>query len=169
MLDRIRRMFVNGSGLLIVIFAALLLELLSAAQYYLTHQLMEEELEKRSEGELRLKAVLIKSTLNSTESILRDFVWKFQSHLEEPDSAAMTVLRMAKLGSHLQGVAIGFDPYYYPEKGKWYEPYARRGANGEVVFDKEKPSAIFSRGLHPCYCVVLLREYKVDGVRAAAS
>ncbi len=132
MLDRIRRMFVNGSGLLIVIFAALLLELLSAAQYYLTHQLMEEELEKRSEGELRLKAVLIKSTLNSTESILRDFVWKFQSHLEEPDSAAMTVLRMAKLGSHLQGVAIGFDPYYYPEKGKWYEPYARRGANGEV-------------------------------------
>ena len=34
---------------------------------------------------------------------------------------------------------------------------------------KKKPSAIFSRGLRPCYCVVLLREYKVDGVRAAAS
>ena len=132
MLNKIRQLFVSRSGLLIIISAALLLELLSAAQYYYTRKLMEAELEKRVEGELRLKAVLIKSTLNKSEDLLKDFIWKLQAHLDFPDSARVTVGRMAMLGNHLQGVAIGFGPYYYPEKGKWYEPYARRSADGEV-------------------------------------
>ena len=132
MLNKIRQLFVSRSGLLIIISAALLLELLSAAQYYYTRKLMEAELEKRVEGELRLKAVLIKSTLNRSEDLLRDFIWKLQAHLDFPDSARVTVGRMAMLGNHLQGVAISFEPYYYPEKGRWYEPYARRSDDGEV-------------------------------------
>jgi hypothetical protein len=45
-------------GLLIVIIAALTLEVLSGVQYYYTHRLMEQELEKRAELDLTMKALL---------------------------------------------------------------------------------------------------------------
>lgn len=132
MMEKIKRLLLRRRSLLIVVSAALLLELLSAAQYYLTHDLMEEQLEKRAEGELRMKAFLIKSTLNSTEALLRDFSWKFQAHLDQPDSALITVTRMASLEPHLRGVSVFFRPHFYPQKGAWYEPYARRDADGVV-------------------------------------
>ena len=50
-------------GLLIVILAVLLLEALSGAQYFFTHRLLEDELEKRAEDELTTKAILIKGVL----------------------------------------------------------------------------------------------------------
>lgn len=57
-------------SLLVIILAALLLEGISGTQYYLTHQIMEGELEKRAESELTLKAILIKSNLKDAEDIL---------------------------------------------------------------------------------------------------
>ena len=68
-------------GLLIIILAAGLLELLSAAQYYSTHFLMEEQLEKRAESELTLKAILIKSRLNSAEDDLQNHIWDIRENL----------------------------------------------------------------------------------------
>ena len=46
------------------------LEVLSGVQYYYTHRLMEQELEKRAELDLTMKALLIKSNLNDAEDIL---------------------------------------------------------------------------------------------------
>ena len=46
------------------------LEVLSGVQYYYTHRLMEQELEKRAELDLTMKALQIKSNLNDAEDIL---------------------------------------------------------------------------------------------------
>ena len=119
-------------GLLIIITAALLLEMLSGAQYYLTHQLMEGELEKRAENELTMKAILIKSNLNDAEEILNYNMWDIQANLGMPDSAYAVMRRMATLNPRIRGVFIGFEPYYYPQKGKWYEVYARQTASNRV-------------------------------------
>jgi hypothetical protein len=44
--------------LLIIITAALLIELVSVVQHYSTYDLLEEQLEKRAESELTMKAIL---------------------------------------------------------------------------------------------------------------
>ena len=119
-------------GLLIVIIAALTLEVLSGVQYYYTHRLMEQELEKRAELDLTMKALLIKSNLNDAEDILNNHMWRIQDNLDKPDSVYTTMKRMVKLGVHLLGGGVGFEPYYYPEKGRLFEVYARRNADGDV-------------------------------------
>jgi sigma-B regulation protein RsbU (phosphoserine phosphatase) len=119
-------------GLLIIILAALMLEVLSGVQYYYTHRLMEQELEKRAEIDLTMKALLIKSTLNDAEDILNNHMWRIEENLDEPDSAYTTMKRMVKLGAHLHGGCVGFEPHYYPEKGRLFEVYARRNADGNV-------------------------------------
>lgn len=126
----------KSRGLLIIITAAVLLELLSAAQYYFTRRLMASELEKRAESELTLKAILIKSNLNDAEEILRHYMWKIQAHLQVPDSAYTTMRYIVEFSTNIKGAGIGFVPDYYPEKGKWFEPYARRNASGEVEIEQ---------------------------------
>ena len=119
-------------GLLIVILAAVLLELLSAAQYYYTHYLMEEQLEKRAESELTLKAILIKSRLNSAEDDLQNHIWDIRENLAHPDSVWQSIGRMIQLSRVLQGGAVSFVPDYYPAKGRWYEPYAQKSGDSIV-------------------------------------
>ena len=114
------------AGLVIIVLAAALLELLSGAQYLSTHQLLEETLEKRVESELTLKAILIKSTLNSAEDILKNHIWDIRQNLEQPDSVMEALGRMIVLSRTVHGVGLGFVPYYYPEKGRLFEPYVQK-------------------------------------------
>ena len=113
-------------GLLIVITAALLIELLSIAQYYFTRNLMEENLEKHAEMELTLKAILIKSTLRSAEDVLQNHIWDIRENLSEPDSIHNAVARMISLGRNLRGGSVAFVPNYYPSKGELFEPYVQK-------------------------------------------
>ena len=126
-------------GLLIIILAAVLLELLSAVQYYSTHSLMEEQLEKRVESELTLKAVLIKSRLNSAEDDLKNHEWEIRENLEHPDSVWESIGRMIKLSRFLQGGALAFVPDYHPSKGRLYEPYAQK--SGDTIVKRQIGSA----------------------------
>lgn len=119
-------------GLLLVIIAVVLLELLSGAQYYFTRRLLESELELRAEDELIMKAILIKSNLNDAEGIINQNIWKIQAHLDVPDSTFTTTSRMATFSPVIQGIGIAFEPFYYPEKGKWFEVYARNNPDGTV-------------------------------------
>ena len=116
----------KGKGLLVVITAALLLELLSFAQYHYTHNLMDEQLEKHAEMELTLKAILIKSTLNSAEEVLQNHIWNIRENLSEPDSIYNAVGRMISLGRNLRGGSVAFVPDYYPSKGRLFEPYVQK-------------------------------------------
>ena len=120
------------TGLSIVILAAVLLEGISGVQYFLTRHHMEDELEKRAESELTLKAILIKSNLRDAEDVLRNFMWKIEAHIDQADSAFSTMERIARLNHRVKGAAVGFKPYYYPQKGRLFEVYARNTPSGEV-------------------------------------
>ena len=120
------------AGLVIIVLAAALLELLSGAQYLSTHQLLEGTLEKRAESELTLKAILIKSTLNSAEDILKNHIWDIRQNLEQPDSVMEALGRMIVLSRTVHGVGLGFVPYYYPEKGRLFEPYVHKSGDSIV-------------------------------------
>ena len=133
--EKIERLIGKRKGLLIIISAALLLELLSAAQYYFTHQLLEHQLEKSAEAELTLKAILVKSTLNAAEDGLNQHLWDIRKNLHHPDSVAEAISRMIMYSHYLQGGGVCFVPDYYPSKGRLYEPYSRK--EGDTVVSQQ--------------------------------
>lgn len=122
-------------GLLIIIVAALLIELISAAQYYYTYRLLEKELERRAESELTMKAILIKSTLNAAEDALTNHIWDIRRCLWNADSVGRAVRRMVSTSRYLLGASMSFVPYFYPEKGRLYEPYVLK-KDGEIVMSQ---------------------------------
>ena len=68
--NKVRSYVSNHKGLVIIVVAALLLELISAVQYYYSHNMMEAQLSKRAESELRMKSIIIKGMLNVMENTL---------------------------------------------------------------------------------------------------
>ena len=122
----------KSRGLLIVAIAAVLIELLSGVQYYHTHLIIEEQLEKRAESELMMKAILIKSTLNSTEDILKNHLWDIFRNLSNPDSIDDAVQRIVLMNRNIRGGFMAFAPYFYPSKGRLFEPYAQRRGDDVV-------------------------------------
>ncbi len=85
-LKNIRNYLDNHKGLVIIVIAALLLELMSAVQYYFTHQMLEDELDKRAESELRMKGIIITGTLRQMENTLKEHLWDVERNISYPDS-----------------------------------------------------------------------------------
>ena len=120
-------------GFFIVIAAAILLELISGIQYSYLHNLLAQELEKRAETELVMKAMITKSTINLSERMLKSHIYNMKRDINNPDSVSMLAKWIVKMHPTLEGCGIAFKPYFYPNKGRLYEPYAQRTDSGIVL------------------------------------
>ena len=120
-----------NTSLTIIIAAAVLLEIISAAQYYYMHSLLAEELEYRAESELTTKAIIVKNSLNMSEVSLHGHIRDIKRNLSRPDSVFKAAEWVLRTHPNVAGCGVAFIPYYYPEKGRLFEPYAYR-ENDEI-------------------------------------
>jgi hypothetical protein len=104
-------------GLLIVVVAALLVELLSALQYYYTHRLMEDEMERRAEMELTMKALIMKGIIENSERTFKSHIMEVKNNLSNPDSLSSIMAWILNYSAHLKGCGIAFNPGYSKEQG----------------------------------------------------
>ena len=110
-------------GLIIIIAAAILLQMISAVQYYYTRSLLADELEKRAESEITTKAIIAKNTLTMAENSLKGHVRDLKRNLSYPDSSYTVMEWVLKSHPNLTGCWVAYVPNYYPEKGRLFEPY----------------------------------------------
>jgi sigma-B regulation protein RsbU (phosphoserine phosphatase) len=113
----------TNTGLMIIIAAAILLQAILAVQYYYTRSLLADELEKRAESEITMKAIIIKNTLNLAENSLKGHIWDLKRNLFQPDSSYSVMEWVLKSHPNLTGCWIAYVPNYFPEKGRLFEPF----------------------------------------------
>lgn len=76
----------NGrTGVIIILAAAALMELISAMQYYYTRDEVRNELSRDAENELVIKAQNIRAILNSVEVATANRRWEAEQGLNDPD------------------------------------------------------------------------------------
>ena len=119
----------------VVAVAALLLELVSALQYYYSRQMLESEMEQRVLMDLGVKERDLRATLNSAEQTLKEHIWDVRKSLETPDSITNTLSHVIKVNDKVVGGFLAFTPYYYKEKGRLYEPYVYE-ENGKIMTEQ---------------------------------
>ena len=118
------------TSLTVIIVAVLLVELLSAAQFYYTRDLMEDELEKRAEMELTTKAIITKGIIETSERTLKSHIMEVKKNLANPDSLVGIMAWALKYSPQMKGCGIAFAPQYYKDKESLFEPYALRTDSG---------------------------------------
>ena len=125
LLDKIKKLLNRRTTItLIIVFAALLIELFSAAQYYYTKQLLKNELEKKASIEMTMKAILIKSMLNTTEQVLNSHVTEINKLTKDPDDIDDAIRTIVQANDYFKGVGIAFVPGYFKKDNELYEPWA---------------------------------------------
>jgi sigma-B regulation protein RsbU (phosphoserine phosphatase) len=112
------------TGLTVIILAAILLQGISAVQYYYTRSLLADELEKRAESELSIKAVVVKNLLNMSENSLSGHIWDLKRNIIHPDSSYHVMEWVLRSHANLTGCWVAYVPDYFPEKGRLFEPFA---------------------------------------------
>ena len=80
-----------NTSLIIIIAAAILLQMISAVQYYYTRSLLADELEKRAESEITMKAIIAKNTLNMAENSLKGHIRDLKRNLSHPDGVGTQI------------------------------------------------------------------------------
>lgn len=124
----IRRQFLRKGrrkGLVIVVLAAILIEAIAALQYNNTRNMLESDLEQQVLIMLRSSAMRLDGILKSVVAQASSQIWHAQQRLGDPKYVETMAANLVKNGNHkVVGAAVAFRPDYYPQKGRWYEPYA---------------------------------------------
>ena len=148
------RMISRGGwrNLSLIVVSALLLELVSALQYYYAHGLLEEETEERVLTVLNYKAYSLRQVLNSTEQMMRDHLWDVEHNLHSPDSLYNVLTRIVRANDDdkIVGGFLCFVPNYYPEKGRLFEPYVYE-EDGRLVKEQLGGKNGHDYTQHPAY------------------
>ena len=126
-------------GVLVLLTAAILMEVGSAVQYYFARNGIRNEVRQRAAFELQVKNLEIKQMLSRVETAAGNLHWVLEESIVNPDSVYPILRHIMEKNPDLTGCAIAFLPDYYPSKGYWYEPYVFR--NNDTLENKQIGSA----------------------------
>lgn len=116
----------------IVVIAALLVEAISILQYDRIRQIMQEEMAIRGRVVLRTMGERITHELELTENTMRENLWEVKRSMAHPDSVFTAMVRLIDDNPQVMGGCLAFEPFYYPAKGRLFEPYASKEDDGTI-------------------------------------
>ena len=119
-------------SLSIIIAAAILQVLIVVFMSYTSHNVIQETMERLVEREMAGIYLGIRNHLAKIEITVDNMSWVVRDDLGDPDAMYVRTRRLVENNPAILGSSITFIPDYYPQKGRWFEPYAVRRADGTV-------------------------------------
>lgn len=68
----------------------------------------------------------LETILDDVEVTTKNIVGEVEEYIDHPEQIYDLLEQELKLTPHLRGCFVAFKPYYFPKKGRWYEPYVVR-------------------------------------------
>lgn len=130
-MDSQRRNRISQVG--IVVVAALMVEAISIVQYQRLRSIMQEESSIRGSIVVGAIAHDVQHTLDLVETTMQENLWDVKHSMAHPDSVFPAMIRLIDDNPHVVGGCLAFSPYYYPSKGRLFEPYATKETDGTVT------------------------------------
>ncbi|MBQ2510536.1 MAG: SpoIIE family protein phosphatase [Bacteroidales bacterium] len=124
------------SSLMLLITAAVLIEVTGLVQYFFARDGIRDEVQQRARTELQVRNLQIQNIAGSVETAIDNMQWIIDWSVYNPDSIYSTLKLIIKNNPIITGCAMAFEPDYFPEQGRWYEPFAGRsdGLSGDIVY-----------------------------------
>ena len=131
--QRFRSFIKANIGLVNIIAAALLVEVVSGVMYYSAQNIIHKTVERLIDREMNAIYLCIRNKLAKVEITVDNMAWVMADALDEPEWMYDLTQRMVKHNPSFWGSGIAFVPNYYPDKGKFFEPYAVRRGQDSIV------------------------------------
>ena len=127
--NRLGKLLKPRAGLLIIILAAVLIEVTGAVQFWFAREGIREEVKYRAKSELHTTELKVENVMATVEVGISNNVWAVEQSLDRPDAMFDLVDRIVANNEGLVGCSLAFRENYYTAKGRYYEPYAQRVSN----------------------------------------
>ena len=114
-----------------VIVALATLEATFLIQYFSSRKTIYEEATRRAEDQLETTNLKITDVLDQVETAVRNNVWPVRKTINIPDSLWSLSCRIVDSNPSVFGTAFAFVEDYFPERGRYFAPYAYR--NGDRI------------------------------------
>lgn len=100
---------------------------------YIVSSAMMDETKSRYNGVITYTDGKVESVLTSVEVSAINNVDAIERALKNNKNIYDALANELKLNPHIVGCGVGFIPYYYEDKGQWFEPYAVREESGKIA------------------------------------
>ncbi len=111
------------SGGVLVIVAVLLFEISLVTMYWFARERVRMDLQRRAETVLEVKDQEINRVMAVVEAVYKNTAWTIEQRLAYPDSLNAVLQQVIMRNNDIIGAGLVFEENYYPDKGRWYEPY----------------------------------------------
>lgn len=132
MLKVLKPLTLKHLNLAVVVFAAMLVVLMMTVMYYSAEKNITYLAQRYFERETKVGSLRMSYHMVRIEIAVRNMAWVVQRNLGNPEAMFQLVRSLMENNPEIAGSSISFIADYYPEKGRWYEPYAVRLPNGDV-------------------------------------
>ncbi len=122
----------TNTSLFVIVAAALLVELTSAGLYYAAQNIIQETMERLVQREMNTIHLSIRNQLTKVEVTVDNMAWVVRGDLAHPDTMYSNTRQLVEHNPDILGGSVTFVPDYYPQKGRWFEPYSARRADGTI-------------------------------------
>ena len=116
---------------LLVVAAVILV--CSGVSFWALSQAMHSEANVRFVGLQNIIAEKIAKTTKGMETNAKNVFDEVGKHLDSPESVIAALQSKTGLAPDVRGYFAAFEPNYFKEKGKWFEPYVHHTDSSEFV------------------------------------
>lgn len=128
----------SKKGIVLIVAAALLSQLLNIAQYVYTRHTVREQTEKKTVNNLRevQRVVNLKTTV---ETAVQNAMGDVLANINEPDNFYSIVTRLVSRNRYIVGSTVAMTPGFYAEKDSLFAPFAYPEAGSSQPVTKLLP------------------------------
>ena len=113
-------------GLLIILAAVIALEATGLLQYYFSRKAIREEADNRAASEMQVARLTTEKTTLTIEGSAYALAWMLEDYVDKPEIYLDEMQRIMDVTPVIMNSFIAFEPNYYPQFGRWYEPVLSR-------------------------------------------
>ena len=93
----------------------------------LSFHAIKEETDGRYQAIMNIVSDKLGRILLHEELTARNVIYEVWDHLDTPEGVMASMEEEIKLNNYTQGYAFAFEPGYYPQYPRWFEPYMKNG------------------------------------------
>ena len=135
--DFVRRSLSSRLSVLLVLLFGILM--LAALDYVFTQTRKgaRQEAEGRAEQVLDNTVLRVNGILEDVEIAADNLEWLILRDITDPDKMREYSNEIVRNNAILNSCSVSFEPYFYPEKGRYYSIFSYRGPDDTVLWEQE--------------------------------
>ena len=120
----------------VLLTASVVMILTLVVSLWICYRVMQAEAHVRYVGVMNTAAEKVTMTVRALEMNAKNVFDEVGKHLDSPESVIAALQSKSSLNPEVKGYFAAFEPEYFPQEGRWFEPYVHHQDSSQFVVNE---------------------------------